>query len=69
MSLCPLFCKFHEPNKTVKLKDTNIDYIATLTDNLDVDKLINSSLNQQMQYFTRVLMLVMHKLWPKCIAL
>jgi len=28
---CPLFCEFHKPNKTMKLKGTNINYIATLT--------------------------------------
>ena len=39
MLVCPLFCKFHEPNKTVKLKGANVDYVATLTDYLDADKL------------------------------
>jgi len=34
----PLFPEFCEPNKTVKLKGANIDYIATLIDNLGVDK-------------------------------
>ena len=39
MLVCCLFCEFREPNKTVKLKGTNVSYIATLIDNLDVDKL------------------------------
>jgi len=29
MFVCPLFCKFRELNKTVKLKAVNIDTVAT----------------------------------------
>ena len=36
MLACPLFC---EPNKTVKLKGANINYVATLIDNVAVEKL------------------------------
>ena len=65
----PLFREFCEPNKTTKLKGANIDYIATLIDNLGVDKWwLTQSLNHQMQYFTRVLLLVMRKLWLKSIT-
>ena len=65
----PLFREFCEPNKTVKLKGANIDYTATLIDNLGVDKWwLTQSLNHQMQYFTRVLLLVMHTIWLKSIT-
>jgi len=38
MFTCPLFREFREPNKTMKLKGTNIDTILTLIDT-DVENL------------------------------